>query len=432
MGKNHYGQGRIFTEQQLLTLELEKAHIKPTMFKKAEKMYCGRCYQAIDMSNLLPIGKYYCRACIAFGRVESDSYLYYFDAISFPAGNYLSWVGQLTAYQKSVSDLLVSNYQNGKNSLVHAVTGAGKTEMIYKLMELVLNSGGWVCFSSPRVDVCIDIKNRLVEDFACSITILHGESGDYTPSPIVVATTHQLLKFYQAFDLLIIDEIDAFPFVGNHILNQATRSCLKGDGKVVCLTATSTAELEQKVKDGHYEKIKLSRRFHNYPLVVPKFQLIYALSQQIKKLRFPKVLKKLIANQRQSGFPLLIFYPIINGGESFTELLRKSFPEESIAFVSSKTIDRKILIETFKKREINILVTTTILERGVTFPEVDVFVILANHKLFTSSSLIQISGRVGRSINRPTGNLLFIHEGISKAMIKARKEIIVMNKEAYG
>lgn len=140
----------------------------------------------------------------------------------------------------------------------------------------------------------------------------------------------------------------------------------------------------------------------------------------------------MISQQRQTAFPLLIFYPLITEGEKFTKILQKAFPKEKIAFVSSKSDDRKEKIDAFKKRQIDILVTTTILERGVTFPEVDVYVILANHKLFTSSSLIQIAGRVGRSVSRPSGQLLFIHEGVSLQMKKARKQIIEMNKEAYG
>ncbi len=40
-------------------------------------------------------------------------------------------------------------------------------------------------------------------------------------------------------------------------------------------------------------------------------------------------------------------------------------------------------------KKISILVTTTILERGVTFP-VDVIVLEANHRLFTRSALGQI------------------------------------------
>ena len=82
--------------------------------------------------------------------------------------------------------------------------------------------------------------------------------------------------------------------------------------------------------------------------------------------------------------------------------------------MSSKTENRLEIVEKFRKQELSILVTTTILERGVTFPCVDVFVLLANHRLYTKSALVQISGRVGRAAERPTGELLFLHDGSTK------------------
>lgn len=98
--------------------------------------------------------------------------------------------------------------------------------------------------------------------------------------------------------------------------------------------------------------------------------------------------------------------------------------------MTSKTENRLELVEKFRNQEITILVSTTILERGVTFPKVDVFVIEANHRLFTKSTLVQIAGRVGRSMERPTGELLFLAEGTSQEMTQAIKEIKEMNREA--
>ena len=42
----------------------------------------------------------------------------------------------------SLSEKLLETYQKQKDSLVHAVTGAGKTEMIYKIVAYVLESKG--------------------------------------------------------------------------------------------------------------------------------------------------------------------------------------------------------------------------------------------------------------------------------------------------
>ena len=144
----------------------------------------------------------------------------------------------------------------------------------------------------------------------------------------------------------------------------------------------------------------------------------------------PGKLLKLIKDQRKNSFPLILFVSEIELGEKILSLLRRAFKDEIIELVTSKTENRLELVEKFRNQEITILVSTTILERGVTFPKVDVFVIEANHRLFTKSALVQIAGRVGRSMERPTGELLFLAEGTSKEMTQAIKEIKEMNREA--
>ncbi|MGT2934034.1 DEAD/DEAH box helicase [Streptococcus catagoni] len=426
---NYYG--RLLTSKQVPDHLKGSAKTFKALIKTGTILKCFRCQSQIRQENQLATGEYYCRKCLVFGRLTSNDYLFHFESKVFPKLNSLLWQGQLTSFQEKISEKLIENYKKKKTTLVHAVTGAGKTEMIYQLVATVLDQGGWVCIASPRIDVCVELEKRMAKDFSCPIQLMYGQAEAYQRRPLIIATIHQLMKFYQAFDLLVVDEVDSFPYVDNAFLNQARKNALKKDGRLVLLTATSTEKLEKKVTEGSIEKISLARRFHNQPLVVPDFKLILSLSEQINQGRLPKTLYHLISKQRQSSYPLLIFFPTIEQGKQFYELIIKNFPKESVAFVSSQAIKRNESIEQFRNKEKTILITTTILERGVTFPCIDVFVILSNHRLYNSSSLVQISGRVGRSSDRPSGQLLFIHDGISRAMIKARKEIQEMNKEAY-
>ncbi len=73
---------------------------------------------------------------------------------------------------------------------------------------------------------------------------------------------------------------------------------------------------------------------------------------------------------------------------------------------------------------------TTILERGVTFPNIDVIVYEADHQVFNTASLVQISGRVGRKAEYPTGKIIFIHKGKTKSINEAIKQIKLMNQKA--
>lgn len=419
--------GRLLTSGQLTEEERQMAN---RLASKTKDGSCFRCGTAFVAEHSLPNGAVYCRECLMLGRVRTDEDLYYFPQQGFPKQQSLCWTGQLTDWQQQVSDGLCQAVAERRASLVHAVTGAGKTEMIYQAVASVIDEGGAVCLASPRIDVCIELYKRLSKDFACPISLLHGESEAYFRTPLVIATTHQLLKFYQAFDLILIDEVDAFPYVDNPMLYRAVDNACKPDGVQVFLTATSTEALDKKVKRGDLERFRLPRRFHGNPLVLPQKVWLAHFERELGKKKLVKKLERAIRKQRESGYPLLIFVPEIKLGQAFCQVLSQFFPEESIGFVSSQTENRLELVEGFRKQELSILVSTTILERGVTFPCVDVFVVDAHHTLYSSSSLVQIAGRVGRSLERPTGQLLFFHAGSNRAIERAISEIRLMNKEA--
>lgn len=423
--------GRLLTESQMTNDLKEIAQELPAIEKENGRYHCFRCGCLIDQKMWkLSEEVLYCRACIQLGRIRSDQKLYAIRQQDFEGQEVLNWKGTLTSYQQEVSEGLIQAVKAGRHALVHAVTGAGKTEMMYQVVATAIKSGQAVCIATPRIDVCIELYGRMKEDFSCSISLLHGESDPYFRTPLVIATTHQLLKFYQAFDLLIIDEVDAFPFVDNPMLYKAAQNAIKKEGNTLYLTATSTDELDKKVKKKEIIRYSLPRRFHGNPLVVPEIKWVSKIREKIEKGRIPYELLKLIKKQRQSHYPLLIFVSEIELGQQFTENLKKYFPKEKVGFVSSQTQDRLRIVEEFRNKEKTILVSTTILERGVTFPLVDVFVLESNHPLFTKSALVQISGRVGRSKERPTGQLLFLSDGITKEMKKAIKEIKQMNQEA--
>ena len=422
--------GRLFTEKELTKEECQMAEKLPTMRKEKGKLFCQRCNSLILEEWYLPIGAYYCRECLLMKRVRSDQALYYFPQEDFPKQDVLKWCGQLTPFQEKVSEGLIRAVEKKEPTLVHAVTGAGKTEMIYQVVAKVIDDGGAVCLASPRIDVCLELYKRLQNDFACDIALLHGESEPYFRTPLVVATTHQLLKFYHAFDLLIVDEVDAFPYVDNTMLYYAVKNSVKEDGLRIFLTATSTDELDRKVRTGELKRLSLPRRFHGNPLIIPKPVWLSDFNRCLEKSQLSSKLKTYIEKQRRTGYPLLIFTSEIKKGEKLKEILQVDFPNENIGFVSSVTEDRLEQVQAFRDGELTILISTTILERGVTFPCVDVFVVEANHRLFTKSSLIQIGGRVGRSMDRPTGELLFFHDGLNASIKKAIKEIKQMNKEA--
>ena len=349
--------GRLFTQDQLEDDLLEQAQQLPAIVQEKTALTCNRCGTQIDKTRWkLQIGSYYCRACIQLGRVRSDQALYYFPQQAFPQEEVLRWQGTLTPFQSRVSQELVQSLTESKPMMVHAVTGAGKTEMMYQVVAETIKKGTCVCIATPRIDVCIELYKRMTLDFSCPISLLHGDSDPYFRTPLVISTAHQLLKFYQAFDLLIIDEVDAFPFVDNPVLYHAVSNAVTKNGKV---------------KKQEIKRVSLPRRFHGNPLVVPKKVWLKDLRKKVEKKQVPGKLLKLIKEQRKTSFPLILFVSEIELGEKILNLLRRAFKDENIELVTSKTDNRLELVEKFRNQEITILVSTTILERGVTFPTID-------------------------------------------------------------
>ncbi|HEY9577973.1 MAG TPA: helicase-related protein, partial [Pseudobacillus sp.] len=103
--------------------------------------------------------------------------------------------------------------------------------------------------------------------------------------------------------------------------------------------------------------------------------------------------------------------------------------DSSIAAVHAEDPNRKEKVISMREKKLPLLLSTTILERGVTFPNIDVAVIGAEDDVFTESALVQIAGRAGRSADFPDGEVRFFHFGKTKAIVKAVSHIEQMNKE---
>ena len=124
--------------------------------------------------------------------------------------------------------------------------------------------------------------------------------------------------------------------------------------------------------------------------------------------------------------PFLIFFHHIGLMEEAEPLFHQL--DARIHAVHASHPDRKEHVQALRNKELPGLLTTTILERGITIPKVQVAVVGAEQLIFNKGALIQIGGRVGRSAEHPTGDFVLFHHGITYAMDDAKNEIIRLNK----
>ena len=223
--------------------------------------------------------KPYCRFCIAMKGKEAEKKRINHGAVV------LKLEYSLSKDQKRLSEQLLANYQNRVETLVNAVCGAGKTELIYAVMAYCLSSGKTVAFAVPRRDVVIELVQRIHMVFPNnSIVSVYGGHTEKLIADIIVLTTHQLYRYNKFFDLIILDEIDAFPFKDNKLLNTMFFRAVKGS--IIMMSATPSIDVIDYFSQEGRQILELNTRFHRHPLPVPR------VIRKVGFLKVPYLIKK--------------------------------------------------------------------------------------------------------------------------------------------
>ncbi len=357
-------------------------------------------------------GQPYCRRCIVFSGISATEN----NLKSYQSKLVLCY--KLSPEQIEASSRITRAIKDKRNVLINAVCGAGKTELVFEVIKEALIAGKQVGFAIPRRDVVIEIHKRLKSVFPRNkIVAVYGGNNEDLQGEIIVLTCHQLYRYEHYFDLLIMDETDAFPFHGDMVLEAMFKRSCKGN--FIMMSATLSASKISKFKATGGEVIAIDKRYHGYPLPLPNIVLMLGILKHfflIRKLR-------LFISQNK---PVFIFAPTISKCEDLSSFVTKWV--RGGTFVHSKRENRQEIINDFRKGEYKYLVTTAVLERGVTVKNLQVIVFESDHKIYTTSALIQIAGRVGRKKDAPEGEVIFLSDKKTIWMDEALREIRDKNK----
>jgi len=370
-------------------------------------MKCPRCNNEINDYFYLGSKGYYCRKCISFKRrLITDSLKNnVYEITSGSEELFLNY--ELSEKQKIISEKC-AYYVENNDVLLHCVCGAGKTEIVLESIAQALKKHKNVCYAISRRQVVLEIGERLSEIFSKAkvVSVCGGHTSDIY-GDIIVCTTHQLYRYERMFDLMILDECDAFPYKGNEVLQNIVKNSVRGH--IIYSTATIDEYLTLKLDDGLIQ-LKLDKRYHGYDLPVPKIILGPKFYLLIKLFKFVK----------NNNNPVLVFVPSKLICENYYKIFSRIINCEMI---TSLSMNKENIIKRFRDKEVNLIFATTILERGVTFEGVDVVVMYAESAIYDLASLIQMSGRVGRKISKPNGDVLFLQNSYSLKSIDCIKEI---------
>lgn len=421
------GQRLLLNEWQTFypQVDLTQAEKIPAMIEKESGWSCQRCGEA--SREKVPAGFIYCSACLALGRVDNRSFLYFFPTKKFlPRKVELSWSGTLSAAQRKIAEGLLRDQLNKQSFLLWAVTGAGKTEILFPLLKSFLEQGKRVAITSPRVDVCNELFLRFRQAFPNEkISLFHGQERKDAGDQFVICTVHQLLRYHNYFDLLIVDEVDAFPYAEDPLLHRAVDKAQREAGKRVYLSATPADNLKKQVDRVYY----LPARYHRRPLPVPELLFSWRLEKDLLAGRLSKkILTKIAALLEENN--VLLFCPNISLLTKMADCIQAMFPEIRLTTVFSQDQERLVKVENMRAGRYQLLLTTTILERGVTFERVSVIVLQASHRVFKKAALVQIAGRADRKGDFSKAEVLFVTSEMTRSIKSAIKEIKDNNQRA--
>ena len=193
-------------------------------------------------------------------------------------------------------------------------------------------------------------------------------------------------------------------------------------GNYVIMSATPSKELINKIKKNGLV-LTLFVRFHFQEIPVPKIYYGLIILKFIITLYRTR---KYIKNNK----PVLIFAPTIGIATNLFKILSKFIKNGGL--VHSKVKNNSTIINNFKDTKLKYLVTTSVLERGITIKGLQVIIFNADHDIYNKETLVQIAGRVGRKKDEPTGDIIYLITRITPAILASINDIKEKNEYLHS
>ena len=300
--------------------------------------------------------------------------------------------------------------------LLQGDVGSGKTIVSLLSAFNTVNSGFQVAFMAPTEILARQHYTLAKEIFPKNINIkLISGKSDYKSKKIIlnelskhkidiIFGTHAIFQKkvnFKKLGLIIIDEQHKFG------VNQRKRLSDKGGNNCDVLLMTATP-IPRTLTMTMYGDMDLSI-IREKPKSRKPIKTYSKLESKINDVL------KFIKKEIKLGHQIFWVCPLIEESKKIDhssavkkfEYLDKLFPNQ-VSLLHGKTDieEKEIILNRFLKNEFKILVSTTIIEVGIDFPNANV-IIIENANKFGLSQLHQLRGRVGRGDKESTCILMF-------------------------
>ncbi len=334
---------------------------------------------------------------------------------------------QINVIEEINVDLLSSNRMF---RIIQGDVGSGKTIVSLLSMLNVIKSGYQCAFMSPTGILAQHhyiLSKKIFKNENVKINLLTGKT-DYKErkeilNDLDIGKTHLLVGTHALFQkkikfnklgLVVIDEQHKFG------VKQRSELAAKGGDNcdVLLMSATPIPRTMMMSIYGDMDISKITEK----PTSRKK---IITLSKPEKKIN---ELWPFIKNQIKKNNQVFWVCPLIDessfldysSAKKKFELINKKFPNKVGLIHGGLDKDKKEdVLKNFLSKKISILVSTTVIEVGIDFPNASL-IIIENANKFGLAQLHQLRGRVGRGEKQSTCILLF-KDGLSKNAIKRIK-----------
>ena len=300
--------------------------------------------------------------------------------------------------------------------LLQGDVGSGKTIIALLSVYNTINSGYQAAFMAPTEILARQHYNLAKKIFPENINIefISGKS-EYKNKKIIldklknneidiIFGTHAIFQKkinYKKLGLIIIDEQHKFG------VNQRKKLSDKGGDECDVLLMTATP-IPRTLTMTIYGDMDLSI-IKEKPKSRKPIKTFSKLESKIEDI------VKFIKKEIKSGNQIFWVCPLIEESKKLDhtsavkkfEFLKKLFPNQVLLLHGKTEInDKEKILNDFQKNKFKILVSTTIIEVGIDFPNANV-IIIENANKFGLSQLHQLRGRVGRGDKESTCILMF-------------------------
>lgn len=194
-------------------------------------------------------------------------------------------------------------------TLLHGVTGSGKTHIYIKLIEETIAKGKQALYLLPEISLTTQIIKRLQKHFGNEVGVYHSKFNDAERVEIWNKTFNKEYKVilgarsaiflpFQQLDVVIIDEehdtsykqFDPSPRY--HARDAAIWLAAKHKANVLLGSATPSFESYFNAIHNKYALVELNERFGKH--LMPKIEIVNMLKQRIPGNTYNKFSKRLI------------------------------------------------------------------------------------------------------------------------------------------